>query len=437
MGFRFRRSIKLLPGVRFNVGLKGASISLGGRGATTNLSSRGVRTTLGIPGTGLSWSTGPTGAARQPARVTKYDGYRPGSQAETRAILHDVAQAQVLAHEAERQRLLNCWRQMPDVPSIDAFRAECTPRASPPPESRPPPRDEAQERLALQKDVRAAVTREKGDPSRLWGVAATGVFFGGCLLLGQKSNLGCAAVVGSLLVWKTVPAILRRIQVRQAVDERIAVEWPAHDRELRGDHERYEDLVASWPELERVRVDGARRLLSGEPEAVDEAVSSALEALDYPFEAECKAALPDPSTACIVLNLPDFDDVIPEAKERALKSGDIKESRRPKHERNADFAHLSAGLALQVARTCCAAAPTLNRVQVAAFTQRRARGSGELRQVCLIEFDVTRCQISSWEQATVDPLWALRTSTSRFDLKDNDEFKAIDPPDWSTEGGDG
>ena len=56
MGFRLRRSIKILPGVRWNVGLRGSSISVGGRGATLNFSKRGTRATVGIPGTGLSYS---------------------------------------------------------------------------------------------------------------------------------------------------------------------------------------------------------------------------------------------------------------------------------------------------------------------------------------------------------------------------------------------
>ena len=56
MGFRFRRSVRLLPGVHLNFSRSGASLSLGRRGATVNLSRRGVRETVGIPGTGLSYS---------------------------------------------------------------------------------------------------------------------------------------------------------------------------------------------------------------------------------------------------------------------------------------------------------------------------------------------------------------------------------------------
>jgi hypothetical protein len=56
MGFRFRRSIKILPGVRLNVSKSGVSTSIGTRGATVNISKRGTRTTVGIPGTGISYS---------------------------------------------------------------------------------------------------------------------------------------------------------------------------------------------------------------------------------------------------------------------------------------------------------------------------------------------------------------------------------------------
>ena len=54
--FRFRRSIKILPGVRWNIGKKSTSVSLGGRGLTYTLGTKGSRTTVGIPGTGISYT---------------------------------------------------------------------------------------------------------------------------------------------------------------------------------------------------------------------------------------------------------------------------------------------------------------------------------------------------------------------------------------------
>lgn len=57
MGLRFRKSIKLAPGVRLNLGRKSTSVSFGGKGMRHTISSTGRRTTsVGIPGTGLSYS---------------------------------------------------------------------------------------------------------------------------------------------------------------------------------------------------------------------------------------------------------------------------------------------------------------------------------------------------------------------------------------------
>ena len=58
MGFNFRKSFKIAPGVRLNVGKKGiSSVSIGGKGARVSVGKKGTRTTVSAPGTGLSYST--------------------------------------------------------------------------------------------------------------------------------------------------------------------------------------------------------------------------------------------------------------------------------------------------------------------------------------------------------------------------------------------
>ena len=53
MGIRFRKSIKLAPGVRMNLSGSGISFGLGPRGASINIGKRGTYLNTGIPGTGL------------------------------------------------------------------------------------------------------------------------------------------------------------------------------------------------------------------------------------------------------------------------------------------------------------------------------------------------------------------------------------------------
>lgn len=59
MGFRFRKRIRIAPGLAINISKSGISTSVGTKGATTNISGKGIKTTVGIPGSGLSWTFGP------------------------------------------------------------------------------------------------------------------------------------------------------------------------------------------------------------------------------------------------------------------------------------------------------------------------------------------------------------------------------------------
>jgi hypothetical protein len=56
VGFRFRRSIKILPGIRLNISRSGVSASVGVRGAHVTVGHGKVRETVGLPGTGISYT---------------------------------------------------------------------------------------------------------------------------------------------------------------------------------------------------------------------------------------------------------------------------------------------------------------------------------------------------------------------------------------------
>lgn len=57
MGFRFRRSVKIAPGIRINFNAKSTSVRIGPRGLGFTVSSTGRKhVSAGIPGTGLSFT---------------------------------------------------------------------------------------------------------------------------------------------------------------------------------------------------------------------------------------------------------------------------------------------------------------------------------------------------------------------------------------------
>lgn len=79
MGFRFRRSISIIPGLKLNLSKSGISTSIGGRGATINFGRHGTRATFGIPGTGLSYSTMSPSASHQDSTSGGTAGESPRS----------------------------------------------------------------------------------------------------------------------------------------------------------------------------------------------------------------------------------------------------------------------------------------------------------------------------------------------------------------------
>lgn len=81
MGMRFRRSIKLGPGLRVNVGKRSLGLSAGVRGARYSVNTSGRTTqSVGVPGTGLSYvsSKGGGGGTRRTASKPSPAAPSPG-----------------------------------------------------------------------------------------------------------------------------------------------------------------------------------------------------------------------------------------------------------------------------------------------------------------------------------------------------------------------
>ena len=95
MGFRFRKSVTMLPGVRLNFSNGGVSTSVGGFGNTLNFSRRGVRHTASIAGTGMSYSS-MVGGRRRRRRVVGNDNFH--AEADAVLVENDAKMAVLEAH---------------------------------------------------------------------------------------------------------------------------------------------------------------------------------------------------------------------------------------------------------------------------------------------------------------------------------------------------
>lgn len=80
MGLRFRRSVRLFPGVRLNFSRSGVSTTVGVRGATVTLGQHGAHLNLGLPGTGLSYRTRISPPTSGPVKVPEPTSAWPESR---------------------------------------------------------------------------------------------------------------------------------------------------------------------------------------------------------------------------------------------------------------------------------------------------------------------------------------------------------------------
>jgi hypothetical protein len=73
MSWRFRKSFKIIPGLKLNLSRSGLSTSIGGAPFTVNVGPRGLYGTASVPGTGISFRQRLTAAPDRPPRSNSYE----------------------------------------------------------------------------------------------------------------------------------------------------------------------------------------------------------------------------------------------------------------------------------------------------------------------------------------------------------------------------
>ncbi len=496
MGFRFRKSLKLLPGVRLNVGTGGASLSLGVRGASVNVGTRGARMTVGIPGTGLSWSESLTSSAgRRGGRAVEADQFSstaslrdaastPGltlvhagsgrrmSAQQIRAAYERLqreedraqAQAELDQLQEELDQRLQSWRDMPRVMRIEDMGPLLVERpfsnTAEPPEA--PDLPGAEEVLRREARLRAEAALVPLPAEVFWRARAllascAGLVFGVCALiwapfpipggfLGGFAFLLAAPVVPPVLVWVWSHRVRadRLLSTDKATEKDFQERWsklrPAlvqvHADELAEYNAAVSNAESNWQRFEAYRVDVYRRLIAGEEALVESVVSSVLEDLDFPFEAAVEYAMEDITKGYLHVDLPELEDIIPHTRHRILKDGRRKESNRTVAERNALYADLVCGLALQLASEVFFSAPTHQEVFIAAYTQRKNNRTGEFGDDYIYVLRIPRAMLYDIDAETIDPFAFVQRLPGHIRPSSNRALKTLPAsvlPEWVSE----
>lgn len=457
MGFRFRRSIRIAPGLRLNLSKSGGSLSIGGRGSTVNLSSRGVRTTVGLPGTGLSYtvssSSGRSRRSHPPTRRQLEAQWRAAHREASR----EAALARVAAEQAELDDLVEQWRDVPALPSAAEYASEAIPKPFVFEQDPPPVPDPTEEHTKLTAAVRARWREVYGSEAgrssitmgvglALSGAIATsvglGAWWAGSGAVARTLGIG-SFVLGAAAT--TLVACIRRARRETELEEGVRRElesrWEATWMDVQA---AYLEAVRAWEtsrdeardahdQAEELRVAAVKRLLSGDPEAMAEAIERELADQSFPFEALCQVAVVSREEAYVLLDLPEIEDVIPPTETRVLKSGATSEKKRSTRDRQELYARLVCGLAHQVMRIAFSVAPTLQVLHLAAHTQRRGR-DGRIEDEFVLELNQTRAENAAFDYESGDPVAAVGAGAgNRIRLTKTSKLGKLSEPAWMRE----
>jgi hypothetical protein len=180
MGWRFRRSWSVVPGIRFNLGLKSGSVSFGTRGLHYTVGTSGSRFTAGIPGTGLFW----TQKLKSPFGATRPQG---GTQTTGASAQPQAQQPRVVVPSPA----VGAQIPVPQPPTLSPIAGAQPSRFNQPLRISLPPRSSAQNNATQQPMQLGVATRtHMVIPTWLfWAVPAVIVIAGLCLVSAMLGNL--------------------------------------------------------------------------------------------------------------------------------------------------------------------------------------------------------------------------------------------------------
>lgn len=389
MALRFRRSIKLAPGLRLNLSKSGVSLTAGPRGASMNFGSRGAYVNTGIPGTGLYSRSRVGGSSASTAEV------RPGKVAVGATIrVEDDGTVKYLDEQGQplSDYLTNlAKRQKGD--KIKELLAECSERIN-------------NEVAALQK-----VHEFTPGPDET-----------------QKRARHEFPKTRPVMPAPRIVGFFDRLFGKREVIEAANA----------GQQKSYEANVATW-KLEKSTFDSAEaeqsrlfdQRLRTDADFMHQLLEQNLQEISWPRETLVSLELSDEGKAIAIdVDLPELEDMptrLASVPERGYKLS-IKQIKGK--QLNEIYSRLVHGIGFRIIGEAFATLPTVDQVTLSAFTQRDSPTTGERTDTYIYSVSVERpawARINFKNLSAVDVVESLMSFTLRRNISRSGTFEPITP----------
>lgn len=432
MGFRFRKSVRICKGVRVNLGKNGASLSVGGRGSTMTFGKNGVRSTVSIPGTGISYSeTYGRSSSRSSSGVQSRSAAAPALTPLDCAVSIDTEGNFSFKTRAGQPitdpRTINAIKSSAQWPAIrDDLRLKF--RAY----SRKTAKDmnDALEQLetihTLCRKVMTAEEFRAFVETPLPFEYHRAEFMKPAPMLDtylpQARQIAAQQVKG-LFMSKKRDEVALRIASQMMQDDRVG--WEAEKAAF--DLEQWQKQQAAFQQYQAdaaQRAEELVRLLAGEQEALESAISQWLAELELPVEASAAFQLKG-ETLYLDLDLPEIED-IPSQQATLAADGSVKVKERTQKAARASYATCVFGLGIFMTAMMFNFSPRIRQVVLSAYTQRRDK-QGNLVDDYIYSVKYLREGFEGRDLGAVDPEEFFLEFENRCLMTKTKIFKSIEP----------
>jgi hypothetical protein len=386
LALRFRKTIKLAPGIKWNLSGGGSSFTFGPRGASINVGKRGSYLSTGIPGTGftsrsrLSPAPPPPSPARHSVAMTcgvTADGVLYFVDSDGRPMPEHIVEA---AKKQNRQAILGLIEQQ--CQNINA---------------------QVEALGTLHWDTPDARSKPRFAPIRFNGDRPTPPVLRRPHFLHRL--LGMAA----------------RIEKKSAdARELFAAAEAAYDKEL-ADHQRAMDELRDLIENK----------IYSDVGAMEVHLENSLSDVQWPRETDVSFEIADGGASVVLdVDLPEIEHMptkTASVPQRGLKLS-VKEISSTKVQKL--YAAHVHGIVFRLVGEVFAALPSVKLVVVSGYSQRRGSADGQLRDEYLLSARVRREEwlaIDFAHVASVDPVEALSNFEMRRDLQKSGALREIQP----------
>lgn len=400
MGFRFRRSVKIAPGIRLNLGKSGASVSLGGRGARVTIGNKRITQTIGLPGTGLSYSTskgyGNKGSSK--IRNTGYVTPKRQQQLQLFAEADLKIQKEIEAYSSflEIGNGSNVLLKQADFDDDLIVR------------------NFAPENYGLKKVGRWFFIKQYLKKFSMWFLAGVFGFFVLSAIFPEFTDIVIPMSLLSLFMFVAQgPALLIWGTIKS--ESLVLV-----------NNNRIEEYRKAHPINEEKRIERLRALYNGNVEILENDIEiSILEFADYvsqlahKFELNTSFEVKAPDTVVLSTDLPELENVVVGEIKKALKTGEVSIKEKKEKEVNREYAVGVIGIAFNLASRIFNTSPCIQYVVVFGYTQRVDQSNGKNRDHYVYQIKFNRNTMENLNFSGIDPLKSVAQFEHSISLDKN------------------